>query len=587
MRNTQSSINRMHARHGSKSSNRLTVQNFVTALGIGLVLVLLGSTFLGEYLSVPDVTVSANPVIISPNNDLTQDTTNFIYSISEESHVTAQVFDEKGALITTLADVDNQPGGQYIILWDGLRDGENMVVDGTYMLQATAKGESRSNSQSVEVVVDTEPPPLQLINLDDLNRVANPSLVIEGITEPGTTVYQSGRADVIPVDSQGRFQIERQLTEGSNILEIIASDPAGNSTRTTHEVTLVTQAPELVLNEPYNDAWLNDAVLDISGVAPNAESVTINNQPVNLQEDGTFQHEYILQEGDNTLRIQATNDVGNVTTLSRLVHLKSTAPAIKLSLDEGAEFQQSQVRLTGRTDVGSTILVNNQVVAVSTLGEFQTTLNLANGANLVTIESRDIAGNTATLTRQVFFNSPVAQNELTQLLNNFPSLSSLATPLLVLIPSIMILGYFLTRPVSVSLKSDTDAFMPGRPEEQEFVTLNLDLSKSARSAIEVIDELGQSVATISQRRQRSGGQHEVQWNGYDDYGRVLPPGEYTIQATAITPNATVQSAVPIMITESPTVHRRYTKQTPTTISADTQWENLNRRNVVRQKRQGG
>jgi hypothetical protein len=285
--------------------------------------------------------------------------------------------------------------------------------------------------------------------------------------------------------------------------------------------------------------------------------VTINGQATTLLEDGAFSRELILQEGDNTIRIEATDDVGNVTVRERLVHLKTKSPALNLSIEDGAVFQQSTVQLTGRTDPGSTVLVNNQVVAVSPLGEFQTTLSLVNGANILNVESRDVAGNTSTLSRRITFESPVAQNELTRFLNSFPSLSSLSVPLLILVPSLLLLGYFFTRPVSLLLAADSDQFTPGLPEEGKVVTLVLDLSRSSRTTIEVLNQFNRPVATVTHRRQRDAGQHTFFWDGYDDLGHVLPPGEYTLQAMASTPSGAVSSAIPITIHEDPLVHSRY------------------------------
>jgi bacillopeptidase F len=151
-------------------------------------------------------------------------------------------------------------------------------------------------------------------------------LKVEGLTDTDAIVYQAGYTDRIPVDNRGRFEIERQLTEGSNILEVLASDNAGNTTRTSREVILITQPPELSLIGPGIDQWYNEAIIEVSGVAPNAASVTVNNQPATLAEDGTFNREIILQEGDNPIRVAATDDVGNITTQERLVHLNTIPP---------------------------------------------------------------------------------------------------------------------------------------------------------------------------------------------------------------------------------------------------------------------
>ncbi len=554
----QNPTNRIRARQRRATiGSRFTFGQFAATLGIGLVMVLLGVTFLGDYLRIPKLTLTAFPDIISPNGDQTQDLTNLSYSLSEDASVSINVLNQNGLVVRHLGAVKNQPSGQYVAVWDGKDDAGVIVADGAYTAQIAAKGSSKVATQAVGIVVDTKPPPLQLTNLDELTRVATPGLSIEGITEPGATVYQAGNAQAIAVDSQGYFQLERQLSEGDNILEILASDRAGNTTRRSHKITLVTRPPELTLITPTNDQWLNEKVLEVTGVAPAAASVTVNNQPAALQDDGTFKRELILQEGDNTVRVEATDDVGNKTVTEQLIHLKTTPPKLELNIQDNAVFQQSKVQLTGRTDPGSIVRVNNRLVSVSPLGEFQTPIGLMNGNNTLNVEVRDVAGNVASLRRRVTFKSPVAQNEVSRFFSRLPALSSLATPLLILIPVLLLIGYLFTRPMSLLLTSDLESFTPGLPDEGQVVTLTLNLSKSARTTVQVVNQYNRPVTTITHRRQRSAGLHTITWDGYDDWGRIVPPGEYTLQATASTPSGTVSSAVPLIIQEDPLVHTQY------------------------------
>ena len=561
---------RSHSRQRNTAEHNLTFSRLITALGGALVLILLSATFLGDYLRVPGLKASASPALISPNNDQTQDRTSFTYTISENANVIIQVFGVNGSLVKTLSLVENQPAGQYVVLWDGTDVNNQVIEDGRYTIKVVAQGNSRSAEQSVEVLVDTQEPFLRLTNLQETTRVAESNLVIDGLTDPGTVVYQAGMTEPVPIDSQGQFQLTRQLAEGPNIIEVIASDQAGNTTRVSHEVTLVTRPPEITLIEPAVDAWLRNGIIEVRGAAPGAATVLINNQPAVILEDGTFSREIILQEGDNTLRVMASDDVGNSITEERIVHLKTAPPEITLNLENGTVLNQSTVELTGRTESGATVLVNNIVVPISTLGEFQTTINLINGSNEIRVEARDIAGNTSFLNRRVLFESPTAQNELTRLFNNLPSLSSVGTPLLIILPSLILVGYLLTRPVSLTLSADSESFTPGMPDEQRTMAFHLELSKSARTTVEILNKHNQVVATLTHRRQRGAGQHILYWDGYDDRGHAVPAGDYLVQAVASTPGANVRSATLITIYEDPLVHGQYSQQyAPQTERAET------------------
>ncbi|MFQ5611206.1 MAG: FlgD immunoglobulin-like domain containing protein [Anaerolineae bacterium] len=555
-RQLQNTPTRLGSRRRSRSSG-LSFGVLASGLSIGVVLILVSATFIGDLLRTPDLTLSASPLLLSPNGDQTNDGTSIAYTLSEEANVTVEVFNEGGTLVRTLASDQPQSAGQHIILWDGL-DAQNLAVaDGRYRVQVTAQGTARAARQSIAVEVDTQPPGLRIANLGPVTRVRETGLSVEGLTDPEATIWLAGDPQPIVVDGQGRFTISKQLIEGSNILEVLATDPAGNTTRLTREVVLVTDPPDINIATPLNDEWLKEALITIAGAVPPGTTLAIDDQPVNVGPDGAFEHDLILQEGDNIIKIEATDDVGNVTTQERIVHVKTTPPSLSLNVDEGTVFRQSNIQLTGHTDPATTVLINNQPVAVSALGEFQTTLSLLAGENTVTVEARDRAGNTATLSRRLRFKAAPPESDLARVLRGFPQLPPLTIPILISLPLLILLGYYLTRPVSLVLASDQNSFTPGLPEEGKVLILSISLSKASRATIEVLDEYNRPLATILHRRQRGTGEHRFYWNGYDDHGRVLRPGSYVVQAKASTPAGDVTSAVPITIEQDPVVHGRY------------------------------
>jgi len=262
------------------------------------------------------------------------------------------------------------------------------------------------------------------------------------------------------------------------------------------------------------------------------------------------------------LRIEATDDVGNVTSQELLLRRKTTPPSLAVNVDEGQTFQQSEVQIIGKTDPGALVLVGGQTVAVSSLGEFQTTVKLLTGDNLLDVVAQDQAGNTTQLQRQVSFDVTPPESELARVARNLPSLSTYFVPVLISLPLLLILAYFLTRPVSLVVSAESSMFQPGLPEEGRFLRLAIDLTKAARTTVEVKDKRGNTVATLLHRRYRGQGQHTLYWDGYDDFGRAVRPGEYTIQAAASTTGGSVKGNLNISILEDRTVHRQYIKSTP-------------------------
>jgi flagellar hook assembly protein FlgD len=356
--------------------------------------------------------------------------------------------------------------------------------------------------------------------------------------------------------------LKRQLAEGSNLIKISATDPAGNVATLNREVILATKPPEITIDSPTNDLWTKESLITVSGTVPKGASLKVNGQEATVTGAGQFEREVILQEGDNVLRIEATDDVGNVTSQEIIIHRKSAAPSLAVNVDDGTTFQQAEVQIIGKTEPGATVLVGGQTVAVSSLGEFQSTVNLLTGDNLVDVVAQDQAGNTTKLQRRLRFEVTPPESELARVTRNLPNLSTYFVPVLISLPLLLILAYVLTRPVALVLSAESGMFRPGLPEEGRFLRLGIDLSKPARTTVEVKDSRGNVVATLLHRRHRGAGQQNLYWNGYDDFGRVVKPGDYSIYATASTTGGTVTGTLNVSILEDKAVHRQYLRSAP-------------------------
>lgn len=544
------------------TSRGLSFGPIATAITVGTVAVLLGVTFIGDWLRTPKITAEASPSIISPNGDQAQDTTNFSYTLNEDAQVTVQVFNESNRLVQTITTNEFQTRGQHVAIWNGLDALGQVVSDGRYRLQVTAKGTVRAGSQSANVLVDSVPPTLRLANLDEVSRVREANLTIEGLTDPDAVAQLAGDPKIVPIDGEGRFNLKRQLSEGSNLIEVSATDPAGNVATLSREIILVTQPPEIAISAPANDSWINESLIIVAGAVPAGASLKVNGQEAAVGQNGQFEREVILQEGDNILRIEATDDVGNITSQEIIIHRKTAAPSLTLNVEDGTSFQQAEVQIIGKTDPGATVLVGGQGVAVSSLGEFQTTVNLLTGDNLLEVVAQDQAGNATKLQRRLRFEVTPPESELARVARNLPTLSTYFVPVLISLPLLLILAYFLTRPVALVVSAESGAFRPGLPEEGRFLKLGIDLSKPARTTVEIKDSRGNTIATLLHRRHRGAGQQNLYWNGYDDFGRAVLPGDYTIQATASTTGGTVTGTLNVLVLEDKAVHRQYLRSAP-------------------------
>ena len=98
-----------------------------------------------------------------------------------------------------------------------LRDGQNMIV-----VTATDQA-GLTTERRVQVTLDRTPPVL----------TGQVVAIIEGSTEPGSTVSYSGKP--INVDSDGNFRLTVQAPPGGTIT-IIATDAAGNRSEQVYRI---------------------------------------------------------------------------------------------------------------------------------------------------------------------------------------------------------------------------------------------------------------------------------------------------------------------------------------------------------------
>ncbi|MFN8457645.1 MAG: FlgD immunoglobulin-like domain containing protein [Anaerolineae bacterium] len=122
------------------TSRGLSFGPIATAITVGAVAVLLGVTFIGDWLRTPKITAEASPSLISPNGDQAQDSTNFSYTLNEDAHVSVQVLNENNVLVRTLATNEFQTRGQHVAAWISRDNLGQTVADSPYRLEVTGRG---------------------------------------------------------------------------------------------------------------------------------------------------------------------------------------------------------------------------------------------------------------------------------------------------------------------------------------------------------------------------------------------------------------------------------------------------------------
>lgn len=502
-----------------------------------------------DWMRTPSVTVIVDQGFFSPNNDGGQDTVTGIYTLSELATVSVEMQDAANRVVRTLLREQKQDSGQYFVTWDGRDEMGQVVTDGVYRLIVRVKGTLRTSTNHVQVTVDTQPPLLRLANLPENLKVKDPQFTIQGIADPEALVWVNDDPQPVALGSGGSFALRRRLEEGANHIEVRAVDQAGNVASVAHEVTLVTRPPEIAIETPHDGLWINQKLISVQGKVDPGVTLKVNGNQVPIGADGSFTTDVMLQEGENILRFEATDEVGNISTEERIVHLKTSLPALSINVDNYQVVDKPSLHLWGQTEVGAALTINGQPVALDSRGRYQTLVNLVEGENVIRVDAQDRAGNVATLERVVKYGPGNLTPGLPAVLTDLPY------PLLigggVFLGALWLVLAYWRQPVSISLTADRQNLYPGRPGEGEVVILSLGLSRTASTTVEVLDEQDRPLATLLYRRRRDSGDHYLVWDGYDDYGRPAPPGSYIIQAVASTLTATASSAVQVNVALEP------------------------------------
>lgn len=203
---------------------------------------------------------------------------------------------------------------------------------------------------------------------------------------------------------------------GSATFYAWAKDAAGNVSLAKSATVTVTVAgdttkPVLTISALADGAYTNKSTLNVSGVATDdvaVKSVTVNDQPVTVNADGSFSTALVLAAGANTVTVVATDNAGNQQSDSRSITYDPTAPVLAVSAPaDNITTTESFVALTGSISETSTVSVkvnNGSPQSASISGTtFTSTVYLVPGINTIDITATDLAGNSTSAKRTITY----------------------------------------------------------------------------------------------------------------------------------------------------------------------------------------
>ena len=277
-------------------------------------------------------------------------------------------------------------------------DGAAQVVSGT----ATDNAGSQA-SASVTINLDQTPPLVSITSPTNGSITPSASVPVTGLTSDGLSGLASVSCNGTPATlSGGSFNCTLQITQGSLVINVQATDVAGNNA--TSSVTANLQGPKLTITSP--------APLDLFAANPISVTGTVDDPNATISvsgvaasnNGGTFTAQgVIVREGSTLITATATNAGGAVGTASVNVILDTTPPIVTInSPSDKAVVTSPQVYVTGLVNDVVPGTVNSSQVSVTVNGVKADVANrsfmaedvlLVPGQNVITAVAKDRAGN--------------------------------------------------------------------------------------------------------------------------------------------------------------------------------------------------
>jgi hypothetical protein len=252
-------------------------------------------------------------------------------------------------------------------------------------------------SEAIHIEIDNQPPRLVVASPEGDILTMDDMLVVRGETEDGATVSING-VDVETL--HGLFIAEVELEEGPNTITVVSIDPLSNVATVRFIATLDTVEPFLDVHSHEDGDWVSSADVVLTGIVEAGCTLTIDGDTVQVS-NLSFEHLVHLRAGDNDLTLRAVDPAGNVYTHIITLYVATEDPWLHLeSPEDGALYDQREVRVLGTVQEGSTVTVNGRLVTIKQ-GLVDELLVLPEGMSTVTIEVIDAAGNVHTKPVQV------------------------------------------------------------------------------------------------------------------------------------------------------------------------------------------
>ncbi len=171
-------------------------------------------------------------------------------------------------------------------------------------------------------------------------------------------------------------------------------------------VSLTQEQIPLTLLSPIDGAEVASGAVRVLGQTRLDAAVAVNGIPVEVESDGTFQRDILLEEGANLIEVVSTDLYGQLSSRSVAVFFKAPEVGLPLNLfypPDGLEVSEDTVTVTGGTNPDAAVAINGIPVEINALGIFSKAVSLEDGVNLIEVVGTDLQADSQARTVAVFY----------------------------------------------------------------------------------------------------------------------------------------------------------------------------------------
>jgi hypothetical protein len=163
---------------------------------------------------------------------------------------------------------------------------------------------------------------------------------------------------------------------------------------------------DLVILAPVDGAQLHAGAVRVVGMAPPDAVVAVNGEPAEIQADGAFSIDLLLDDDVMAIEVTATELSGAATTAHLAVFNVSDIGGLPLDVlypQDGLQISLPSIEVIGVTSVDAVVAVNGKTVTMNSLGIFTLPVDLVEGPNLIEITATNTGGDVESSAVAVFY----------------------------------------------------------------------------------------------------------------------------------------------------------------------------------------